>query len=120
MGDIDSELSLSVAGSYSITIDNTRLALSSTDGELASFDVSKAEGGVVMASWNMLRVLVQDERVRVWFNPQFSDVTGASVPPADEQSMQAMPPRIHRHHRKGQWWRLGHFDAGHEQEELSR
>jgi len=92
--DIDSELSLSVAGSYRITIDNTRLALSSTDGELASFDVSKVEGGVVMASWNMLRVLVQDERVRVWFNPQFSDVTGASVPPADEQSMQAMPPRI--------------------------
>lgn len=56
----------------------------------------KPQGGIVAASWNMLRLLVQqDGRVRVWLNPQFSDVTGASVPPADEaQPPVPMPPRI--------------------------
>merc|ERR1712080_465270 len=51
-------------------------------------------GGIAMNSWNMLRVLVRNNRVQVWINPQFSDVTGGSVPPQDEQSMKAMPPRI--------------------------
>ena len=47
------------------------------------------------AAWNLLRVLVQAERVRVWFNPQFPDVTGASTPPADEAKPPVpMPPRI--------------------------
>lgn len=46
------------------------------------------EGGIVAASWNMLRLLVEPGRARVWLNPQFSDVTGASAPPADE----ANPP----------------------------
>merc|ERR1711941_133828 len=52
------------------------------------------QGGIAMNSWNMLRVLVKEDRVQVWINPQFSDVTGGSVPPQDEQSMRAMPPRI--------------------------
>ena len=36
----------------------------------------------------MLRVLIQADRVRVWLNPSFADITGAHVPPADE----AHPP----------------------------
>ena len=34
-------------------------------------------------------------RARAWINPQFPDVTGASVPPADERAPPVpMPPRI--------------------------
>lgn len=92
----NSKLSFKVAGTYTITIDAFDLKLSDSEKELASVPVLAGipEGGVVMDSWNMLRVLVRQDRVQVWFNPQFSDVTGGSVPPQDEQSMQAMPPRI--------------------------
>jgi len=91
-----SKLSFNVAGTYDVSIDFNTLTLSDSKGELASMDVLQGapEGGVVMESWNMLRVLVQRDRVQVWLNPQFSDVTGDSVPPQDEQSMKAMPPRI--------------------------
>eukprot|EP00927_Polykrikos_kofoidii_P012849 TRINITY_DN15577_c0_g2_i1.p1 TRINITY_DN15577_c0_g2~~TRINITY_DN15577_c0_g2_i1.p1 ORF type:complete len:560 (-),score=80.06 TRINITY_DN15577_c0_g2_i1:8-1513(-) len=91
---VSDELSFKMGGSYTVSIDGYHLTLDGPDGQLASFDVMKVEGGVVLKSWNMLRVLVQNGRVRVWFNPQFSDVTGASVPPADEVSTTAMPPRI--------------------------
>merc|ERR1712137_959608 len=93
-GEILDQLSLQIASSYVIVIDSTHLRLDGPGGRLASFNVSQVEGGLVPRSWNLLRVLVQNERVRIWFNPQFSDVTGASVPPADEQSLKAMPPRI--------------------------
>merc|ERR1711953_147053 len=86
------------AGTYDVSIDAYELKLSESDSkkELGSVSVLQGlpEGGIVMDSWNMLRVLVQGNRVQVWINPQFSDVTGGSVPPQDEQSMQAMPPRI--------------------------
>jgi len=92
----NNKLSFNVAGTYSVTIDAFSLTLSDSKKELASESVLQGmpEGGVVMDSWNMLRVLVRKDRVQVWFNPQFSHVTGGSVPPQDEQSMQAMPPMI--------------------------
>lgn len=43
---------------------------------------------LVGAAWNLLRILVEPGQVRVWLNPTFADVTGASAPPADE----AAPP----------------------------
>eukprot|EP00927_Polykrikos_kofoidii_P012848 TRINITY_DN15577_c0_g1_i1.p1 TRINITY_DN15577_c0_g1~~TRINITY_DN15577_c0_g1_i1.p1 ORF type:complete len:720 (-),score=123.09 TRINITY_DN15577_c0_g1_i1:112-2121(-) len=89
-----SKLTFGVGRFHNVTIDNDRLTLENSHGQVAYFDVSQVEGGVVMKSWNMLRVLVQTNRVRVWFNPQFSDVTGDSVPPADEITMVPMPPRI--------------------------
>jgi hypothetical protein len=91
-----SKLSFNVAGTYDVSIDSYNLKLSDSKEELASVSVLEGipEGGIVMDSWNMLRVLVQRDRVQVWLNPQFSDVTGGSVPPQDEQSMKAMPPRI--------------------------
>merc|ERR1711953_751456 len=89
------------AGTYDVSIDAYELKLSESDSkkELGSVSVLQGlpEGGIVMDSWNMLRVLVQEDRVQVWINPQFSDVTGGSVPPQDEQSMKAMPPRIDMH-----------------------
>ena len=38
----------------------------------------------------MVRVLVSDERVRVWLNPNFADIAGASGPPGD---LRAAPHR---------------------------
>lgn len=60
------------------------------------------EGGIVPASWNLLRVLVTPStdaatagvRVRVWFNPQFPDVTGGSVPAEETGTLVPMPPRL--------------------------
>ena len=49
---------------------------------LATADVTSR---LVSAAYNMLRIVVATDRVRVWLNPSFKDVTGASVPPADEQ-----------------------------------
>ena len=74
------------------------IALSADGVALGAHDMRATglpEGGIVGTSWNMLRLLVQPERVRVWFNPQFPDVTGGSVPPADEARLpRPMPPRI--------------------------
>lgn len=55
----------------------------------------KPEGGIVPASWNMLRLLVTDDSVCLWFNPQFSDVTGGSVPAEETSMLVPMPPRLH-------------------------
>ena len=46
------------------------------------------EGRMMGVAWNILRILVEPDRVRVWLNPTFADVTGGSVPPKD----QAAPP----------------------------
>lgn len=89
-----------VGSGYMVTIgpvdSATTLTLTGPNGILGSHNLDSGlpEGGVVQASWNMLRILVEDERIRVWFNPQFSDVTGASVPPEDEKTLTAMPARI--------------------------
>ena len=74
------------------------------EGFEATYDMAslgKPEGGLVVAAWNMLRVLIEPRsggsaggaRVRIWFNPQFPDVTGASVAPPHSQLV-AMPPRL--------------------------
>jgi hypothetical protein len=44
----------------------------------------------VPAAWNLLRVLVEAERLRVWLNPTIVDITGASAPPTDY----AKPPHL--------------------------
>ena len=95
------------APAFEVLLNVTRATLELSRGGhvAATHDIGATalpEGGVVPASWNMLRVLVSPptdthsplSRVRVWFNPQFSDATGGSVPPADEQKLVAMPPRI--------------------------
>lgn len=38
---------------------------------------------LVGQGWNILRILAEPDRVRIWLNPNFADITGASVPPAD-------------------------------------
>lgn len=40
---------------------------------------------LVQGAWNILRVLVKEDRLVLWCNPNFADVTGASVPPTDER-----------------------------------
>ena len=43
---------------------------------LASHDIratGKPEGGIVANSWNLLRLLLEPGRARVWLNPQFPD-----------------------------------------------
>ena len=48
---------------------------------------------LIEGAWNILRVIVGQHRLRVWLNPTFADVTGASrVPPADE-TKRAHPPK---------------------------
>ncbi len=75
-----------------------RLDLRQGGQRLGSHDIAatgQPEGGIVAASWNMLRLHVTPGRARAWINPQFPDVTGASVPPADERAPPVpMPPRI--------------------------
>ena len=41
---------------------------------------------IVEGAWNMLRVLSEPDRVRVWLNPSFSDIMGGAVPPKDERN----------------------------------
>ena len=64
--------------------------------QTATYDIAshkKPEGGLVIGAWNLLRVALDDEGLRVWFNPQFPDVTGASVAPAGT-TPKLMPPRL--------------------------
>ena len=44
--------------------------------------------------WNILRVLVEPRRIRVWLNPNFKDITGASVPPGDQAALPRNPPPL--------------------------
>jgi hypothetical protein len=53
-------------------------------GHTKAFDSFDVGSRLVEGAWNILRVLVEHNRVRVWLNPTFADVTGASGPPADE------------------------------------
>lgn len=57
------------------------LALGSTNNRvLGAVNVGSR---LVEGAWNILRVIVEQDRFRLWLNPTFADVTGASVPPAD-------------------------------------
>lgn len=58
---------------------------------LASAGVSDR---IVIGAWNILRVLAEPRRVRVWLNPTFADVTGSSVPPADSAAAPHAPAPI--------------------------
>ena len=49
---------------------------------------------MVDSAWNMLRVLVGHGRARVWLNPNFADITGASGPPKDELRVPSAPPPL--------------------------
>jgi len=41
---------------------------------------------LVNSAWNILRILSGSDGAKIWLNPTFADITGASVPPADEQA----------------------------------
>ena len=85
-------------GPYKIAVFQARCAASAVspvllrvrrvgDDWLDAVDVSRR---VVSAAYNMLRILVTDvgpneQRVQVWLNPTFADITGASVPPGDQR-----------------------------------
>ena len=57
------------------------LTASSPSGKtLATKNVT---GRLVGQGWNLLRVLIEPGRLRVWLNPNFADITGASAPPGD-------------------------------------
>ena len=57
------------------------LTASSPSGKtLATKNVT---GRLVGQGWNLLRVLTEPHRLRVWLNPNFADITGASAPPGD-------------------------------------
>jgi len=95
-------------GSFEVrlNVSASTLELSAGGSHVATHDIEATglpEGGIVLASWNMLRVLVTpptvtadvaQSRIRVWFNPQFSDVTGGSVPAEEKGTLVAMPPRL--------------------------
>lgn len=71
------------------------MTLRHASATIATVDVG---GRLVSAAWNMLRVLIANGRVRVWLNPNFADVTGASVPPVDERRAPRAPaPLIDTH-----------------------
>ena len=61
---------------------------SNTAPPLGTVDVRSR---LIEGAWNILRVLVEEDRLRVWLNPTFADVTGASIPPADEVTPPKQP-----------------------------
>jgi len=94
----------------------TGVSENGTAGTSHTYDIAKhgkPEGGMLVGAWNMLRVLIEPAtrpaegtlrttdgtraigggRIRVWFNPQFPDVTGGSVAPAG-RALEPMPPRL--------------------------
>ena len=81
----------------SVTADPTTHKLYVTLGtQSAVYDIhqtGKPEGGIVIGAWNLLRIVHDDASLRVWFNPQFPDVTGASVAPVGT-TPKPMPPRV--------------------------
>ena len=60
------------------------LSAARTGNNTASLATVNVRSRLMEGAWNILRVLVEDNRLRVWLNPNFADVTGASIPPADE------------------------------------
>jgi len=89
------------AGSFNITLaiapanasaaPASTLALGAGGAVLASINASAR---LVVGGWNIVRVLCELERVRVWLNPTFADITGASAPPADLLRAPSAPPAI--------------------------
>ena len=61
-----------------------QLTLSETAGGGGKVLGNVAVGDRMMGvAWNILRVVVEPHRVRVWLNPTFADITGGSIPPND-------------------------------------
>jgi hypothetical protein len=93
-GDGDLEVELGQGVRVILDVDGAELSVQEKDGRLlASHDMratGKPEGGVVLDSWNLLRVLVVGNvtarRIQVWFNPQLLDVTVQSAPLPNEDA----------------------------------
>ena len=64
-----------------VSLSATRTGMGSNVAPLGTADVRSR---LIEGAWNILRVLVEEDRLRVWLNPTFADVTGASIPPVDE------------------------------------
>ena len=63
--------------------------------DLATFDLQSLENGVVVGAWNMLRVVVEGGRLRVWFNPMFPETGFVGDGVADAARVpKPLPPRI--------------------------
>jgi hypothetical protein len=60
------------------------LSAARSGSNTTSLSTVNVHSRLIEGAWNILRVLVEDDRLRVWLNPSFADVTGASIPPADE------------------------------------
>ena len=61
-----------------------KLVLAATAGSGKQLATKDVKGRMVEGAWNLLRVLVEGKRLRLWLNPNFADITGGSAPPADE------------------------------------
>jgi hypothetical protein len=71
---------------------NMRVSEAATGGKiLATKDVSDR---VIGQGWNLLRILAEPFRVRIWLNPTFVDITGASAPPGDQGTPHAPKPLV--------------------------
>merc|ERR1712118_372993 len=76
------------AGGCNVTLAADSFALAVTasqrgSGTLASTSVKDR---LALKSWNILRILAEEHRVRIWLNPTYADITGASLPPDDEKA----------------------------------
>eukprot|EP00937_MAST-01D_sp_MAST-1D-sp2_P005762 g5762.t1 len=91
------------AGSYNVTLafgagPGARPAQASPSPSAMTLDAGGAalaaanvSARLVVGGWNIVRVLCEQGRARVWLNPSFADVTGASAPPADLARAPAAP-----------------------------
>ena len=61
-----------------------QLVVSSSEPASSELKIMNVSGRLVGEGWNMLRILAEPSRCRVWLNPNFADVTGGSGPPADQ------------------------------------
>jgi len=59
--------------------------------QLASLHVDQR---LVIGAWNMLRVLSEPTRVRIWLNPNFADIMGGSVPAEERKTPQSPTPLV--------------------------
>ncbi|CAJ1357605.1 unnamed protein product [Effrenium voratum] len=95
----------SAEDSYEIALDADKKTLSlSRGGKVrASFNVSSLDCGLLSGgmkelkgAWNLLRALVDGNRVQVWLNPMYPDVFPETlpVPSGPRVPIRAMPPRI--------------------------
>ena len=76
------------------------LRLSAAEPGSAALATANVKGRLIGQGWNMLRIMVEPKskgvgnRVRVWLNPTFADITGGSVPPADQRKAPRPPAPI--------------------------